>query len=440
MSYVIHKNPHASKMVQCYEQSGAWADGSVLIKHERELDKAYSRRKELFCSPAIYSYLVDGYSCLFGQEPARDAQGSKTITDQLFLGGFVYSSGMGLPLSSVLQIALKRAMICGASFVVMDSMADQPASLEDAIAERAYPFVEIVNSYDVQELTLDRTGTLQAFAYRYQRGGAYYTRRYTPFLCTDTGKPGESQSYQLPVRMPVIPVSPVHPLLSGELPPSPTLSLYQCQVGIANTLSLSSEEMQQTCFPLLIVNSAAAPGKSSALGVSNGLHLQVGESASYLSPASNTLDSKLVYVEKLIALMIRTQLNLLSSGEAQSGVAKQLDRSQNVGGLRALASYLEKVEYCIYEAFCGFLGVSPNPEFKVRYTKNFDAQSIAEWLASALDVLNLDISDQTKGAVRKEIVSRLFPEDEVLVATLLQAEEQHTPSKPGELDAVGDAE
>lgn len=431
MAGIVHRNPHAAAMLDCYQQSGAWADGSCLIKHEREKKAAYDRRRRLFVSPALYTYLLDGYGALWGTEPARTG-----TSDGIYSEHFAYSSGQGKPLSSLLRTALVRAQITGASFLVMDSFAEQGQSWEDMLVQRSYPFLEVVDACDVVDLVIDRTGTIQRFGYTYTLNGERYERTYTPYRCSDTGKPGELKTWDLPVRMPVVPISPVHPLISGETPPSPTLSLYQCQQAIVNTLSLVTEEFCQTTFPLLVINASKAPQKSAELGVSNGLHLQPGEAAAYLSPASSTVDSKMAYVDKMIAMMIRTQLNLLSSGEQQSGVAKELDRSQNLAGLRALAVYMEKAEYAIYELFCGFIGAVPSPEYKVRYSKAFAVDDVAAWLANALDVLNVDMSDDTKKAIRQEIVTRLFGDDEMLSARLMQAEEQHSPSAPAEVDSV----
>lgn len=432
---MIHRNLHARQMLACYENSGAWADGTILTKHERELKESYERRCKQLVSPGFYPYLMDSFKVLWGTEPAR------TGADSLYLEGFVYNSGYGQSLSDAIKGALIRSQVLGSCFLVVDSFSEQPESREAMLAQRSYPYLEVINSFDVQTLEVDRTGAITLFAYNYQAGGETFTRTYTPHAVADTRhKDKASTSMEIPVRMPVIPVAPGVVLQSGETPPSPSLSLYQMQRAITNTLSMVSEEIAQTSFPLLVLNAAQAPKDSARLGVAQGLHLQPGESASYLTPSSDTVGTKLAYADRLKSLMVETTLNLLTNSQAQSGVAKELDRASSVQGLRALASYMEKVEYSIYELFCAWLKQAPGTEYKVRYSRAYTEATIADYLTSALDILNGDFSESTKKAVRKETVARLFADDELLSAQLMQAEEEYAGSEPGTLDAVQEPE
>lgn len=428
---MIHRNLHARNMLACYEQSGPWADGSILTQHERELKASYERRCKSLVAPGFYRYLLDAYKVLWGTEPAR------TGADPLYLEGFTYNSGYGQSLSDALKGALIRSQVLGSCFLVVDSFAEQPDSREQMLSERSYPYLELVHSFDVLGLQVDRTGALTLFAYQYEHEGETYTRTYTPYAVTDTRlKDKASTSMEIPVRMPVIPVAPGIVLQSGETPPSPSLSLYQMQKAITNTLSMVSEEIAQTSFPLLVLNAATAPNDSARLGVAQGLHLQPGESASYLVPSSDTVSTKLAYADRLKGMMIETTLNLLTNSQAQSGVAKELDRAGSVQGLRALAAYMEKVEYSIYELFCQWLHQAPSTEYKVRYSRAYTEATIADYLTSALDILGGDFSEATKKAVRKETVARLFADDELLSAQLMQAEEEYAGSEPGVLDTV----
>lgn len=415
------------QMLQCYEKRGAWADGSILPKHQREQQDNYNRRKSCFNSPGVYSYLIDSYDVIFAHTPTR------VDGDELYINEFCYSACNGMSLDSTLARALKLSRVLGSCFIVMDSPEEQPDNYEQMIAERSYPYIEIVLPQSVTTLEIDRKGDIIKFGYKCDTEQGTVYRTYTPYQCTETGD-NNNNAWEMPVKMPVVPViTSGSSLVSGELPPSPTLDLYQSQKTIAITNSLLDEELHTTCFPLLVIKSNMDPSQI-GLGNNNGLHLTGdNDQAYYLSPPSNTIDSKHNHIEKQLSIMIKTHANLITNDFAQSGIAKQYDRSMGAAGLKSIASIMEKIEYKIYKLWCEFFGMVPNPNYTVAYYKSYDLGSISEYIVAASDILGLDWSEETKLAIKNDLLGKYFSgDDELLIPRLILAEQNHVETLPAD--------
>jgi hypothetical protein len=415
-------------MLDCYRQRGGWVDGSILPKHEREKDTGYDRRRQSIFSPAVYRYLIDTFDVLFSHNPTRVGH------DELY-EAFLGNAGQGSNLSRLLKRAVKVGEVQGSSWLVMDSFQFQPQAMDAMIAQRTYPFLELVNADKVVELAVDSLGNIIHFAYEFpaeQADGSVgtYKKVFKPGFVEIYDIDGVlMQTAELPSGvMPVIPVVPSGEILETyELPPSPTVGLYQGQFGITTTYSLIDESLYAQQFSILFL-ATKDDIKDVTLGTRNALRASEGSQASFISPSGTPVDLMLKRIESAFTMMIKTFANMLTNGDTQSGTAKVIDRQVGAQMLKDVASYLETVEYKIYELFCAYLARQPNADYTVTYFRDFDLTDIASYLASAADALQLPLSERAKRELKVDIVKKLFahldPEDltEIVVAEGMDTE------------------
>lgn len=110
----------------------------------------------------VYSYLIDSYDVVFAHAPTR------VDGDELFINEFCYSACNGMSLDSTLARALKLSRVLGSCFIIMDTPEDPADNYEQMIADRSYPYLEIVLPQSVTTLEIDRKGDIIKFGYKYE--------------------------------------------------------------------------------------------------------------------------------------------------------------------------------------------------------------------------------------------------------------------------------
>jgi hypothetical protein len=427
-------------MWQCYEQSGPWADGSILLKHQRESLEGYARRKAMFCSPSVYTQMINTFGIIYAHAPAR-SWGSKK-PDEVY-SEFINDAGQGLNLSSLLDRALKMSEVQGSSFLVMDTMSIQPGTFKEMVEQRTYPFLDIVSADRVKSLAVDAVGNILEFAYEFMLPTGFSL---TP--CIKIIRPGmidycdyegtNLKHTELPYEttMPVIPIVASNaPLRTSELPPSPTQGLFQSQASIAHTNSLMDESLYSQQFGILVVT-----GKNNTadlkLGSSNGLSLAEGSTASFIQPNGTAIDKMLQRIDTAYSFMVRTFANLITSSESQSGVAKQIDRQVGALMLKGVAGYMEGVEVDVYRLFQEFVDSEIDYDYTVTYYKDFDLGDIASYIMNAVDMLGVNVTEETKAFIRADLVKKFLSQanqDEAAKLVALEMNNQSAP-KSGSID------
>jgi hypothetical protein len=177
------------------------------------------------------------------------------------------------------------------------------------------------------------------------------------------------------------------------------------------------------------------------MGAGNALVLRPGDAASFISPAGTPIEMMLKRVDLSVSMMIRTFANMLTNGTTQSGEAKVIDRQVGALQLKNVANYLEQIEYKIYEVFQGFMGkdiATTGYEYTVLYYKDFDLTDISGYIAQAVEVMGMNISEEAKMEVKKSVLRKFMSgEDKEKIEELMEVESTNKEPKGVEgLDTV----
>lgn len=412
MQKTVKSNPTLLKsMWDCYRKKGGWENGSVLPQHERESTQSYNRRKKSFYAPGLYTYFINTFDCLWAKEPVRKNY------DDLYKQ-FIWDAGYNMSLNQVLKRGLKTATSLGSAFLVMDTDAEQSDSYEEMLAERKFPFLEIVLPQQIQQIVVDRLGRLIKFSYSYyafddENKTVLNYREYTPGKVTiyDNKHEVTSTVETIDGIIPVVPIIPTRePLETSDLPSSPTLNLYQGELDITVNKSLINQQSYAQQFSILVINKDITPNPEGQvqIGVSDVMILGTQDKAAFITPSSSPIDQMLKNIDSDVLMMTKTFANLLTSGDAQSGVAKIIDRQVGSLALKDLSIYMQEIEYKVYELFCAFTNTSPNVEFDVEYNKDFDMTELKAYIEDATKLLSMELSDETKSQIRQDMVKSFF--------------------------------
>jgi hypothetical protein len=246
-------------------------------------------------------------------------------------------------------------------------------------------------------------------------------------------------------RIPVVFMVPSQePLVTAKLPSSPTLGLYHQQLNVAVTNSLIDESLYSQQFSVLTIFTDKDATKLN-MGAGNALVLRPGDAASFISPAGTPIEMMLKRVDLSVSMMIRTFANMLTNGTTQSGEAKVIDRQVGALQLKNVANYLEQIEYKIYEVFQGFMGkdiATTGYEYTVEYYKDFDLTDISGYIAQAVEVMGMNISEEAKMEVKKSVLRKFMSgEDKEKIEELMEVESTNKEPKGVEgLDTVTEEE
>ena len=401
----------AGDMYDCYRAQGKWVDGSIFPRHARESDAGYKRRRDGFCSPQLYTYLLNTYDILWSSDPVRSKQ---DVYDS-----FVWDAGSTRHINDWIRRALIRALVEGVSFLEM-SLPSQPETKMQMINDRAFPYLSIIGCSQLQRLVVNEVGKITLFAYKFYdcndegrliekyREYALVEDHYTQTIIYRDKKNPKNLIRESQPTLDFIPIIPIVPsgdiLQTSFVPGSPTLGLYQLQKNIAITMSLIDEGIYSQQFSILTIMSNKT-FNDAKMGTSNGLSLAPGDDASFITPSPSPIDMMLKRIECNISVMVKTLANMITNDSTQSGAAKIIDRQTGMLQLGQMARYMERIEYGIYEMFCNITKATVNEKFSIVYQKDFSATDVKARIEAALELAKFNLSPEIKSEINWDVVS-----------------------------------
>ena len=120
-----------------YYGRGGFRDGSYLVSHPREAADKFLKRKELsyylnYVAPVVNSHV----NPVFRKEPEREWS-----NNELFSAFIKDVDKASTKLSRFMKRAALMAKLQGVAFIVVDNESEQPQTLADAHAKRAFPYI-----------------------------------------------------------------------------------------------------------------------------------------------------------------------------------------------------------------------------------------------------------------------------------------------------------
>lgn len=421
-----------------YTGQGGYADGSYLVRHPRESDDKYKRRKELAWYPNYTKKIVNSFLGHLFRKPAERDLGDHPLFE-LFCDDVDRG---GRRITRYMRNAFRLALNCGTVFIIVDKPQEAATSRADEIEKRLYPYLTMRLPEHLQAWSLGENGHLDEITFAESRMDSdgesdtvYRTfTRMTWKVSEDLE--GEKVIEQGGHNLGVCPVVPLHcdePLEQGQLLATPwTYDLAKANRNLFNQVSEHQDILRSQTFSILTLPARTREEAQAFAGMSIGtdnalaFNPEGGGRPEFVSPSDGPAASYLDSMRECVKTIYRMACLEFAgggeaSGERRSGVAMAFHFQEAGRLLSEFAAQIEVSERRIAYIVHLWMGA----EFKghIAYPRSFDLVDLAEELKNALDSISLDISPTYNKEVKKKVTRHMLSEG-VSDATLAQIDDE----------------
>jgi len=398
-----------------YTGLGGYRDGSYLIRHKRETDDKYNRRKKLAYYPNYVKKIVDTYVAqVFRKPPVRDL----TPEYEIFVNDV---DRTGTYIDDFMRKVLKLTLIFGTVFVIVEKPSESATTKQEEIEKKLLPYATIRLPWHVKSYELDEYGNLKRIVFK-ERGEIEREYREDVFYVYKKGKKILEKENPFGT-LPVVVVRASDQLLYEELfSESFIYTIAMLNYELYNLISEIREILRNITFPILVYPTKEMSRiESLEIGTENAILYdpEHGGKPDFIAPPPAPVEVYMQYMNSVIEQIYRVA-NLeftLGSQTQKSGVALEFE-FQNLNTLLSLfAMNIEKAEYEIANLVAKWHG-KEKFEGTIDYRKDFSFRDVERELKVALDSLSAGVQSQTfVNEVHKRIV-RLALSDSVDDETL----------------------
>ena len=399
-----------------YYGTGGFASGAYLNKHKRESTEDYQFRQKnayyLNYFAPIVNALVDP---IFKRQPLRDYSGPAAGAIKKFSED-VDTAGTDI------HTFMKRAALMGkvnsAAYIVVDNVRENPTrTVAEMLQQRALPFAYVLDPQTLEEYGIDNTGSLLYVRFReiasikdgtVQYRYTYYDRNRWEIWGDDMMRVSGEHGLG---KVPVVPLFP-RILEQRTMKPAPELEpIAMTAKALYNHCSWLGEILRNQTFPLLTIPSLdvndIVVGTNNALGYSP----DSSQSPAFIAPPSDPASILQTQIATLIQEMYRmANLSFVinTSRDTNSGIARQWEFERTNQQLANYAMQCAKAEEAVMDLVARWL--NSDITYTVSYPDDFGVVDVADQLAQAQAVLDMDLAPGMKEEVLKKVLAAYCPD------------------------------
>jgi len=378
-----------------YTGLGGYRSGKYLIKHRREPEEKYERRKKLAYYPNFVKKIVDTFTAqVFKKPPTRQL----TREYELFVNNV---DRRGTYIDDFMRRALKLSLIFGTVFIIVDKPSQGARTRQEEIERKLLPYATIRLPWQVEDYELDEYGSLKKITFREGENRKRELSQESIRVLERKGKVVLERENPIGT-LPVVVLRASEQLLYEDLFSEPFIyTIARLNFELYNLISEIREILRNITFPILTYPVRSIAGfndREVVLGTENALlyEPEIGGKPDFIAPPPAPVEVYLKYLNQVIEQIYRT-VNLeftLGSQSQKSGVALEFE-FQNLNTLLSMfAMNLEKAEYEIANLVARWSG-KEKFEGTIDYRKDFSFRDIERELRIILDSLSAGINSET---------------------------------------------
>ena len=409
-----------------YSGQGGFADGSYLVRHPRESDEKYTRRKEIAWYPNYVRKVVNSFlGHVFRRGPDRDMGDNPLYT--LFCNNVDRGGGY---IDRFFRNAFRLALLNGTVFIVVDKPQEAAANRQDEIERRLYPYLALRLPEALQSWQRGDDGQLSKITLAESRTGAdgkphtvYRTWNRISWSLSKDAKGNDVIEWG-EHHLGLVPIVFLHcdaPLTASTLLSVPwVFDLAKANKALFNRVSEHDDLLRSQTFSIFTL---PARDREEAQGFSN-MKISTenavvynpdgGGKPGFVAPADGPAESYLAATQQIVQTIYR-MANLefagggtAASSESKSGVALAF-HFQEAGRLLAeFAAQIEAADYRVAEIVHLWMGVPYNGS--ISYPRTFDLVDLAAELSNALDAITMSISPTFERELKKKVSRNMLGE------------------------------
>lgn len=392
--------------------------GAYLIPHKRETEQNYRDRQQTAYYLNHFSLIVNALvNPIFKRRPLRDWSGSAGPVAEAFLEDV---DGAGNDMDSFMQAAALSAKLYGAVFIVVENFQamDLPASMGEALAQRKFPYAYTLDPDRVEGVSIDKNGRVLSIKFRdtavsstmggeKERTVYFDTHSWAVYEDGALVSSGEHNLGEVPVVW-----FPSQHVKNGELNPTPELyPIAGISCSLYNHCSWLTEILRNQTFPLLTFPSKEA--SDLVIGNNNALCYDgdtVRFQPGFISPPSDPAALIQSQIKTMVEEMYRMAGLTFATTTKQeaSGISRQWEFERTNQRLAAFAKRCAAAEWKVMALVARWMGL--DLEFQATYSSDFGITDVATELKNAQAVLDMQLTDQLKVEVAKQVLSAYVPE------------------------------
>lgn len=407
------KNEMYKLLHDAYYGDGQFYDGSALIKHARESNKNYARRKKLayylnYVGPIIDSTVLP----VFNDEIKRDYR--DTAKFKMFLDDV---DRVGTNLQDFMSRQAIAAKLYSVVYILVNNEATLGDTEMDNLNMRALPFLTAIEPKNVIGWHFDERGTLLDFTYqgRYYDDDGWHTRKYKwtvdSWEVRDEHDQILKQGEHNLKRVPIVQWFGRNTDPQRVLPAPEFISIAKTNYHIYHLCSLLSQISDNQTFNILTMQSAGSNMTDVTIGTNNLLiYPQDTDAPKFIAPDSSPATVLMEQIKNLVSEMYRMSgLNSVIGVESsKSGLAKKWDFERTNKNLVNFAVQCEKAEKAIVALYELWAGETVN--YECEYPRDFNIDDVADCLAQAQQAFDLSITSKTFSLeVAKKVLEAYMP-------------------------------
>jgi hypothetical protein len=398
-----------------YRGSGGFKTGAYLVPHHREKSDAFGAR----CRNTPYlNYLkpvVDShYRPIFRREIDRQSKGNTALFDLLKLN----VDKAGTSINPFMRKAARMAKRDSILFLSVSAPTQAPTTAADQRDKTPWAFM--IRAEAVQKAVRDEWGRVVSLSWAFEHKGERVIRTLTGqgwVTQDDKGElvQGEGLNGEWATPYPTAPVVVIAP---GEwdddeaLPTPEFLCIARANARIYNAKSEYTEISRNATFPILTY--PAKDLKEIVIGTNNVMGYDPSQThePAWISPDSAPSEVLRTEIADLVTEIYRMAelshaVAKKDGTQAQSGVAKQLDREGLDSALSEFSKHLQEAEIKLWDLFSWISGTEIS--VSVSYPQQFTSGDIEIELPAMESALAIGAGPTFAGKVRKRMARLILP-------------------------------
>ncbi len=397
-------------LLDSYSGEGGYAQGYYLIRHPRESDDKYLRRRQLAVYPNFTRKIVNVFmGFLWKQAPSRE-------TDDLYTQFMTNTDGAGGKLDNLLASYQRLAMILGTVYVIVDKSKEQG----ETRANQAMPYLALRLKGQLVCEDKDCSGAWESVTFSELDDGVLQYRTFTKTGWVLSNKPDGSDIIEQGVytlgRVPVVRLHIAKPL-------NPTDSKSQSWVydlanlnwDLFNARSELRDLFRAQTFAILALpvadDNERERLKDMTISTENALTYNPngGGAPQFIAPPA---DPVRLYMDMLAATVddIYKVANLEFVGGVQkSGVALSFHFQEANSSLRDMAEQCETAENEIARLVYAWQGQTFTGN--IAYANEFNMTDLAQAISTAMDTVTLGMGGEFDKAIKKRLSKQILGND-----------------------------
>ncbi len=401
-------------LLDAYTGLGGFRDGSYLIRHKREPEEKFERRKRLAYYPNYVKKIVDTFvSQVFRKPPQRKL----TPEYELFVNDV---DKTGTYVDDFMRRVFKLSLIFGTVFVLVDKPSEEAQTKAQEIEKKLLPYATVRLPWQVQDYELDEFGNLKKIVFKEKKEVLReLTKEY--FRVYKGNKLTLEKENPLG-KIPVVVVRSSEKLLYEELFSEPFIyTIAMLNYELYNLISEIREILRNITFPILVYPSKDESITKVEIGTENAIlyNPEFGGKPDFIAPPPAPVEVYMEYAKWIVEQIYRA-VNLeftLGSQTQKSGVALEFEFQNLNTLLSGFAMNLEQAEYEIANLVANWHG-KEKFDGVIDYRKDFSFRDVERELKIAMDSLSLNVPSPTFKTEVYKYVARINLNDKVDDKTL----------------------